>query len=599
MLQSEMCYTYYDVFTDSIFVLLFVPDFCPAATKQKMFSSADELSLIDSGVTDVSKLPIREQLRVLNLHANHIERIQYISRARFLVHLDLSSNRIQTIENLSLLARLRTLNLSCNCIRQVTGLGGLHSLLRLDLSYNCLEKLDGFTEVHGPQYQLRSVNLHGNQIASANEVFSCLAGCQSLQTLTVSNGSSTGSNPLCRDADYVAKIFTHVPQLAQLDGQDAQGRPAAESDTDVADIPGFEPFEYLLSSVGSLPKPLVVTPKIDAALTAYRHGKMTSSSAQSDLESSTAVSSTVMKSDEQKDDSHEDRLKLLEQQLSDLLQRSLVQKRDTRTIEKSSSDDNIVHNAKRAYVDDNIDDSDSGNDRLEPTSSRTGKASQIPVTRSRVGGQGSGHPRQQPACSSPKRGPPKRRGHPTSEFQGTKYSDSRDKRMRDDLRATYIQLVRELEAERERRAAAEETIKRLTEQLGDVTQKAAEDHELQQTVLDAAVRLKRVLAAERETHQKSRAMTEVLQQKVEQLQKSVEEKDKAMEAAHEMARLNHDAAAKAEQENLQRIAELKRRAHESQMSAAATARELELLKTENDSIKEQVPCRLKIYVVLF
>jgi len=550
-----------------------------------MFSSSDELCLIDAGVTDVSKLPIREQLRVLNLHANHIEQIQNISRARFLVHLDLSSNLIQTIENLSSLVRLRTLNLSCNCIREVSGLGGLHSLLRLDLSYNLLEKLDGFSEVHGPQYQLSHVNLHGNQIASANEVFSCLAGCQSLRTLTISNRSSSGSNPLCRDADYVAKIFTQIPQLVQLDGQDAQGRPAAESDTDVADIPGLEPYEELLASVGSLPKPLVITPKIDAALNAYHRGKMTSSSAQSDLDSSTIVSSTAVKSDQQKDESREDRLRVMERQLADLLQRNKVPKHDGRMIEKSSSDDNIVCNAKQADVD-NTDDSD--NDRLEPMSSRAGKASHIPVTKFQRGGQGSGRPRRRPACSSPTRGPPKRQERAASECPGTKYSESSDKRMRDDLRATYIQLMRELEAERERRAAAEETIKRLTEQLGDVTEKAAEDHESQQTALDAAVRLKQALAAEKETHQKSRATIEVLREKMEQLQKSVEEKDKVAEAAHETAKLNHDAAAKAEQENLRQIAELKRRAHNSQLSAAATARELDLLKTENDSIKEQV-----------
>lgn len=549
----------------------------------RMFSSSDELCLIDAGVTDVSELPIREQLRVLNLHANHIERIQNVSHARFLVHLDLSSNRIQAIENLSPLARLRTLNLSCNCIQQVSGLSGLHSLLRLDLSYNRLEKLDGFSEVHGPQYQLRCVNLHGNQIASANEVFTHLSGCQSLRTLTISNQSSSGSNPLCRDADYVAKIFTHLPQLAQLDGQDVEGRPA-ESDSDLTDIPGLETYEEFLSSVGTLPKPLMVTPKIDAALNAYRCGKLASSSAPSDLESSTAVSSAATKSDQKKDENHEDRLRVLEQQLSELLKRSEVQKRDGRMVEKSSSDDNIVNNTKCEDVD-NTDDSD--NDRLAQISSRVGKASRNPVTKSgRV--QGTCRPRRRPACSSPKSGPPKRQDHATTECQGTKYSESSDRRMRDDLRSTYVQLMRELEAERERRAAAEQTIKRVTEQLEDVTQKAAEDHESQQTALEAAVRLKRALAAEKESHQKSRAMIEVLREKLEQLQKTVDEKDKAAEASHETAKLNQDTAAKAEQEHFRQIADLKRRAHESQLSAAATARELELLKLENNSIKEQV-----------
>ena len=545
-----------------------------------MFSSSDELCLIDAGVTDLSKLSIREHLRVLNLHANHMEQIQNISQARFLVHLDLSSNQIRAIENLSPLVRLRTLNLSCNCIRQVSGLGGLHSLVSLDVSYNCIEKLNGFMELHGPQYQLRCIKLHGNQIASANEVCHCLSGCQSLQTLTVSNQSSTGSNPMCRDADYAAKIFTHLPQLVQLDSRDKQGRPA-ESDSDLADIPGLEPYEEFLSSVHSSPKPVMITPKIDAALNAYRRGKIATSSAPSTAES-TAVSSAATKSDQENGENHEDRLRALEQRLSDFMKHSGAQKRDSQTVAKSSSDDNIVHTAKRDI--DNTDESD--DNRLSQTSARSTKASHNPIAKSRVG-PCSRRPLRRAACSS-ERGQPKRPEHPVAEYRGTKYSEWSDRKMRDDLRATYVQLMRELEAERERRITAEQTIKRLTEQLEDVMQKAAEDHESQQTALEAAIRIKRVLAAEKEAHQKTRAMAEVLKEKVEHWQKTVEEKDKASEEAHKTAKLNHDTAAKAEEEYFCQIAELKRQAQEYQLSAAATARELELHKAENASIKEQV-----------
>jgi len=552
---------------------------CSAARKNRMFSSSDELCLIDAGVTDLSKLPIREHLRVLNLHANHIERIQYISQACFLVHLDLSSNQIQAIENLSPLVRLKTLNLSCNCIRQVSGLGGLHSLVNLDISYNRLEKLDGFLEIQGPQYQLRCVKLHGNQIASANEVSHCLSECQSLRSLMVSNQSSSGSNPMCRDADYAAKIFTHLPQLAQLDGRDVQGRPT-ESDSDLADIPGLEPYEEFLSSFSSSPKPAVITPKIDAALNAYRRGKIPTSSAPSDLESS-AISSAATKSDHEKGDSHEDRLRVLEQQLSDFLKRSELQKRVGRTVEKSSSDDNIVHTAKRDV--DNTDDSD--DNTLPQTSARTAKTSRNPIAKSR-GGQ-SNRPPRRAACSSEHR-LSKRPDHSTTECRGAKYSESSDRRMRDDLRATYVQLMRELEAERERRAAAEQTIKRVNEQLEDLTHKAAEDHESQQTALEAAVRLKRALAAEKEAHQKTRAVVKVLQEKIEKWQKAVEEKEKTAEEARGTAKLNHDTAAKAEQEYLRHMAELKSQAQESQLATAATARELELQRAENTSVKEQV-----------
>jgi len=541
---------------------------------KKMFaSSLDELCLIDAGINDLSKLPLGDHLRVLNLHANHIERIQNISQARSLVHLDLSSNRIRTLENLSPLVRLRTLNLSCNCIRQVSGLGGLRSLVSLDLSYNELQKLDGFLEMRGPQYQLKTVKLHGNQIASVNELSQCLSECQSLRTLTVSNGSDAGSNPLCRDADYVAKLFTNLPRLAWLDGKDAQGQ-LAESDVDLADVPGLESYDEFLTMAASLPKPVVVTPKVDAALDAYHRGKIATSS---DLDS-TVVGSVAAKSDPEKGKNYSDRLHLVERQLSNLLRRRGAQMRDGRMAEKSSSDDNILPTT-RAVADFT---DDSGDDRLLQASARKVQTSSKPAAKLTTSRSDLGLRRPVRRVE--------RQAHSSAKYQVTvpQNSASADKRMRDDLRATYVQLMKELEGERERRTAAEQAAKRVTEQLGDVMQKAAEDHESQQTSLETAVRLKRALVAEKESHKKTQATVDVLREKAEELQKTVDEKERAAENAQKTAKLNHDAAAKAEQDYFHQIAELKRQTHESQIAAAATARELELVKVENRNEKEQV-----------
>lgn len=57
----------------------------------------------------------------LNLHCNHIPRIEGLTSAWHLRHLDLSSNCISKIEGLSSLTSLRTLNLSCNLITKVEG----------------------------------------------------------------------------------------------------------------------------------------------------------------------------------------------------------------------------------------------------------------------------------------------------------------------------------------------------------------------------------------------------------------------------------------------------------------------------------------------
>ena len=472
-----------------------------------MLSSSSELCLIDAGVTDLTKLTIPQHLRVLNLHANHIERIENIGHACFLVHLDLSSNRIKVVENLASLVRLRTLNLSCNYIQHVSGLSGLVSLASLDLSYNHLEKLDGFVELRGPRYRLRCVNLRGNQIASVNEVSRCLSGCQSLQTIMISDGSSAGGNPLCRDVDFAAKIFTRLPHLVQIDGQDSHGR-LVETDSELTDVAGLEAYDEFLSTVASSSPclPAVTTPNIDAALKAYRRGKVTSSSAPSDIEESTAVSS---KSDQHNADNHADRLHVLEQRLSDLVNRYKVSNSKPsarQTVEKSPSDDSGVHRAKC-----DTDHSDNSDDDKIPTrtSDRTAEVRRNPVAKPREsqksrGGRNSRRQLQRTARSS------KQPEHPAAENQGSKYSASSDRKMRDDLRATYVELVRELEAERERRMAAEQTVNRVTQQLEDVMQKSAEENDSQQTALDAAVHLKRALVAEKESHKKSQAMLKVV-----------------------------------------------------------------------------------------
>ena len=72
------------------------------------------------------------------------------------------------------------------------------------------------------------------------------------------------------------------------------------------------------------------------------------------------------------------------------------------------------------------------------------------------------------------------------------------------------------------------------------------------------------------------------------MQKTVEEKEKAIDEACEMVKVNHGTTAKAEQEYLRQISELKRRAQDCQLKAAATSRELELVKSENLNVKEQV-----------
>lgn len=69
----------------------------------------------------LSDVPLSPTITSLNLHCNHIPRIEGLTSAWHLQHLDLSSNCISQIEGLSSLTGLRTLNLSCNLITKVEG----------------------------------------------------------------------------------------------------------------------------------------------------------------------------------------------------------------------------------------------------------------------------------------------------------------------------------------------------------------------------------------------------------------------------------------------------------------------------------------------
>lgn len=71
----------------------------------------------------------------LNLHCNHIQRIEGLTSAWHLRHLDLSSNSISKIEGLSSLTSLRTLNLSCNLITKVEGEFFVTTLLNKGFSF--------------------------------------------------------------------------------------------------------------------------------------------------------------------------------------------------------------------------------------------------------------------------------------------------------------------------------------------------------------------------------------------------------------------------------------------------------------------------------
>uniref|UniRef100_A0A7N6A2D6 Leucine-rich repeat and coiled-coil domain-containing protein 1 n=1 Tax=Anabas testudineus TaxID=64144 RepID=A0A7N6A2D6_ANATE len=184
-----------------------------------------ELNLIDKKITSLLDVHLGPTITSLNLHCNHIQRIEGLTSAWHLRHLDLSSNSISKIEGLSSLTSLRTLNLSCNLITKVEGLNGLVNLTRLNLSYNQINNLTGLLYLHGNEYKLKHLSLHGNHLDSIDHLLQCLLGLQGLKEVTLSQNGR--DNPVCRSPDQVLNQVqqVHVKFLFQVKGDGALNTP--------------------------------------------------------------------------------------------------------------------------------------------------------------------------------------------------------------------------------------------------------------------------------------------------------------------------------------------------------------------------------------
>uniref|UniRef100_A0A669C2N9 Leucine-rich repeat and coiled-coil domain-containing protein 1 n=1 Tax=Oreochromis niloticus TaxID=8128 RepID=A0A669C2N9_ORENI len=270
-------------------------------------------------------IPLIPTVTSLNLHCNHIPRIEGLTSAWHLRHLDLSSNCISKIEGLSSLTSLRTLNLSCNLITKVEALNGLVNLTRLNLSYNQINDLSGLLYLHGTEYKLKHLSLHSNHLDSIDHLLQCLLGIQGLREVTLSQDGR--DNPVCRSPGYREIVLQSLPQVSVLDGLNRLGNPSPQSLSSLCDIPGLEDYvDLLLSSDtshnevrGDAP---LTTPRIDQLLTQFRQRSATSEVitdpvTQPEPPCTQPVRSTVT---DKGDPVSEERIRKLEHQMSQLIQ---------------------------------------------------------------------------------------------------------------------------------------------------------------------------------------------------------------------------------------------------------------------------------------
>ncbi|KAL5022406.1 hypothetical protein ScPMuIL_001561 [Solemya velum] len=547
-----------------------------------------ELCLIDSGIKTLDNVPVRPNLQVLNLHSNYISRIENLSCLQLLRHLDLSSNQISRIEGLDRLVSLRTLNLSCNVIAVVEGLENLRSLVKVNLSYNQIEDISGFARLSSPDCRLTHLELHGNNLTNCTHIVKSLSRCGNLRELILSQDGS--ANPVCHNPGYREEILRVLPFLLALDGYDRSGQLVGGAEI-LADIPGLEAYmEYLLSDgVNSEPSSVnLATPKIDQVLETFRQ----KTTLRSD-ESSMSLTDVQGNQTETEQEDHAVRLAMLENQIADLMSQS--KKNETPSRPKSTNID-AVHvrspRVKKLVAKRDVDltdesDSESSHKQNERRKSRKSRKSKIPSYQ-----RSTSSSRSKKAEAEAEEAVNDYHDDDQAESAETKLERAITKhgeeRIRDDIQSTYIQLMRELEEERERRWKAEQATRKLVNHVKELQTKHKNEDQLRDTVIEATSRLKLALTNEREAKLRLKDQVDTMKEQLQQLVKDLRAAKETEENQKSALKAMEETTAKMEREQVKQHAHEHKKTQESQMRASALAREVEMLQSTVHSQKGQL-----------
>ncbi|XP_043990594.1 leucine-rich repeat and coiled-coil domain-containing protein 1 [Gambusia affinis] len=494
-----------------------------------------ELSLIDKQLTSLKDVPLSPDVTSLNLHCNHIPRIEGLSSAWHLHHLDLSSNRICKIEGLSSLTSLRTLNLSSNLITKVEGLNGLVNLKKLNLSYNQINNVTGLLYLHGTEYKLKHLSLHANLIDSIDHLLQCLLGLQGLRSVTLNQDGE--DNPICIAPEYWEIVMESLPQISVLDGLDRLRHPSSLGIS--SDIPGLDDYvDFLLSSDtshGEAVRRAVTMPSIDKALTEFRQeiasektiDAATGPVTQPVRQNSQPVCPTVTVSP---DPVNEERIKKLEHQVSQLIQQApagervgistyaqtKIRKAKRDTDQTSESECDGKENKKHTRISKFHNTTTTSTTTQESKSTRSDsdhENSKVNMSKSAVGTRrkAAGARAAQSISQTWKR---PLRAAKTSGCVTVKSSQEEE---------TYRIIMEERDQEMERRWKAEQAVRKLTEELKCLQTKVSEEKDLQSMALHTTDRLKELLLKERSGRSELQARVEELETRCQSLSRQLEQ----------------------------------------------------------------------------
>ncbi|KAM8850653.1 leucine-rich repeat and coiled-coil domain-containing protein 1 [Spinachia spinachia] len=543
-----------------------------------------ELSLIDQNITSLLDVPLSPTVTSLNLHCNHIPGIQGLTSAGRLRHLDLSSNCISKIEGLSSLTCLRTLNLSCNLITKVEGLNGLVNLTRLNLSYNQINNITGLLYLHGTEYKLKHLSLHGNHLGNIDHLLQCLLGLQSLREVTLSQDGR--DNAVCRSPGYREIVIQSLPQISALDGFDRLGNPSHPGFGSPCDVPGLEDYVDLLLSTDTSHNEAVredvapTTPRVNEVPTQFR--QRVASEVITDPAEQVRPSVT-----DPADPANEQRIRKLEHQVSQLIQKAPASdksrspthpvvrkaKRDTDRTSESECD-SVEENRRRTRIPKhrNSTTTKTTPKKIKGRRSDSDSSKSAEARRRQTGGEGG------TASAVMMRRAPVRAAAASASMKTTSREEEE----------TYRTIVEERDQERERRWKAEQAVRKLTEDLKCLQTKVSEEKDLQSMALHTTDRLKELLLKERsgrsgwqtrveELEGRCRALTQQLQQ----ARSSEEQHRTAVRGLEES--VSHGEALRARQQ-----AEEMKRHQELENKATALKRESDIQRASVRQYKDKI-----------
>lgn len=559
-------------------------------------SDGHELCFIDSGIKTLLNVPLHPNLQVINLHSNFIQRIENFNNLRHLKHLDLSSNQLTCIEGLEGLTSLRTLNLSCNFLSDVRGLAGLRSLVKLNLSHNQIEDVSGFKSLIGADYRLTHLELHGNKLVSRKHVILCLSRCVNLRQLTLDVDNAP--NPLCNHSEYRQEMLTGLPQLHSLDFVSRDGGSSANKEV-LADIPGLEEYiDYLLSNGNSVnsdssqPGALdIITPKIDQALEYFKQrGIVTSSETSSMCQSEPELDKSLPREKTNSDS----RLEKLEKQLNQLiqLQTATAQNRSgSSSADYSNLSDTKQSNVSKLVAERDVltDESDTGSrSNSKERKGRKSRRSKIPSYRKSTAAS-RGHKESYKTQDSGEA------SIDTSDSQKKSENDKQpsaymieERLQRDDAKSTYVNLMHELEAERERRWKAEQASIKLVDHIKKLQIKVKDGDTFNDTAMEATSRLKQHLTNEREVKLRLQDDMENLKEQVKTMTHQLSIAKETEDSYKKSLKALEEVTAKMEREKLQQQTHEQKKVHDATMKSAALQRETEMLRSMVDKQKSQI-----------